>query len=74
MSDDEGMAMHQAAGSWEHEASLPAGLLEAVAQALFGAAEKTPGARIPVIAVRLTTHEKGLIPGRLGLTMIFGRP
>lgn len=50
MSDDEGVAMHQAAGSREHEASLPAGLLDAVAQALFDAAEKTPGARVPVIA------------------------
>ncbi|MDT8291788.1 hypothetical protein RQ846_18915 [Roseomonas mucosa] len=44
------MAMHRAVGSWEHEASLPAGLLEAVAQSIFDAAEKTLGAKIAVIA------------------------
>ncbi|MBS5904529.1 hypothetical protein RQ846_18900 [Roseomonas mucosa] len=42
--------MDQVSGSWAHEAGLPAGLVEAVARALFEAAEQAPGARIPVIA------------------------
>lgn len=50
MGSDEGAAMDQASGSWAHEAGLPAGLVEAVAWALFEAAEQAPGARIPAIA------------------------